>query len=234
MPTSYNASDASDALNLAAAYMVKVTSKTNDLLDKLRKAQVESLNKLVYAMYSSANAEINTAICEGLSQLAMAGGGMSSLRDADKAHDGLAGLQEDEKGLQTEKDDLESKLSSKKFDKDKNETEDTVTEALEEKKKSLTTKTKEREAKQTTANNKSTRAQQKSNIYQQASLGIAALPKAVQQAIQNQASALKEIMQNITGMLSTSYDKSNAVVQSFLNMNNLIGAIAGLSAIQLR
>ena len=134
-----------------------------------------------------------------------------------------------EKTLQDSKTSLEKQIEDKKFSGE--ETKESVQKDLDIKTKKLTTIQGDKKEKERT---KSQRANNKSQIYAQASPAVAALPKASQEAIQNQAGAVKEIMQQINGMLSSSYDKANSTVQSMLSLNNLFGAIAGLTAINLR
>ena len=227
--TTNSAADAQDALNLAGAYIAKVTSETNDLLSKLRKGQITALNKLVTAMYSSAKATLYSAVCEGLMNFGMAAGGLSALKDVDNAQSEATKVSSQEKTLQDSKTSLEKQIEDKKFSGE--ETKESVQKDLDIKTKKLTTIQGDKKEKERT---KSQRANNKSQIYAQASPAVAALPKASQEAIQNQAGAVKEIMQQINGMLSSSYDKANSTVQSMLSLNNLFGAIAGLTAINLR
>lgn len=229
--TMYSTSDAQDSLNLAAAYMSKVTSKTNQLLRRLRNTQIMSLSKLVDAMYSSAKAVLYSALFEGLTSFAMAAGGLDALTDADSAQNGLEELQQGEKTLKDNETALKDKVNNNKLDKGEDIKD--VKNQLAETTKKLTAKQKEVKSKSTESTNKSQRANMKSAVYTNASQGLSALPKASQDAIQNQAKAVQTIMEQINSTLSTGYDGGQKSIQSML-FNNIISNIAGINAIQLR
>lgn len=208
-----------DALNVANAFYVTISKKINNIMDKLRQQQIASVTASIKAAFALAGAMLYQSMFEAAMQAGIAVGSYNAGNETSKEE---KLVQPEQKNLTKEMKTLDTNIQ-KETDKSKK---DTLTSQKDTKKARY-------EKLQKRVDNKLVHAQRKVTMYNAASQGLGSIPKGTQDSLQEQARAAKAMLDQITQLFNTTYDKQSQVLKGFLDID-FLAALVGLGNIQLK